>query len=174
MPCDIEHCVEMEHCGNPPGFPDAGASEWRTAIDRSADQSNRSQEIGQRASAQLHPKVYVILFALVTLFALSVWSFAGSGITDYLLFIVSGFIFVVVALTGILSRVGHASDAAKAAPDRDRAPSFGEWRAREFETWQSHLSGAQAVVQILLPIAAAAFGMMAFGIAFVIVERGGV
>lgn len=174
MPCDIEHCAEMEHCGSLPGFTDAGASEWRTTIDRSADQSKRSQEIGQRASAQLHPKVYVILFALVTLFVLSVWSFSGSGITDYLLFIVSGFIFVVAALTGILSRVGAAPDAAKAAPDHDRAPSFREWKAREFETWQGHLSGAQAAVQILLPIAAAAFGMLAFGIAFTIVERGGV
>lgn len=46
----------------------------------------------------LHREVYGVLIALAAWFALAVWSFAGRGVTDYLLFIVSGFVFVAVAL----------------------------------------------------------------------------
>jgi hypothetical protein len=41
-------------------------------------------------------------------------------------------------------------------------------------TCEGRLSGLQAAAQITLPIAAAAFGMTAFGIAFLIVEHWGV
>jgi hypothetical protein len=40
------------------------------------------------------------------------------------------------------------------------------------DTWQGRLTGTEAAMQILLPIAAAAFGMTALGIAFHVVEHG--
>ncbi|MGA8589832.1 MAG: hypothetical protein WB803_11190 [Pseudolabrys sp.] len=43
---------------------------------------------------------------------------------------------------------------------------FGEWISRPFETWTGGISGREAAVQILLPIAAVAFGMTIFGLAF--------
>jgi hypothetical protein len=46
----------------------------------------------------LHPRVYGAVIDLVTWFVVWVWSFAGIGVTDYLLFIVSGFIFIAVSL----------------------------------------------------------------------------
>jgi len=88
-----------------------------------------------------------------------------------LLVIVSGFIFVVVALQLILSRVGHTNDTTEAG---DSGLSLRSWATRDFDTWQDRLSGAQAALQILLPIAVAALGMTAFGIAFRIVEYGGI
>jgi hypothetical protein len=42
--------------------------------------------------------------ALVAWFVLAIWSFASGGLVDYLLFIVSAFLFVTVALSLILSR----------------------------------------------------------------------
>jgi hypothetical protein len=55
------------------------------------------------------------------------WSFAGGGgLVDYLLFIVSAFLFVTVALSLILSRVQRADTP---APD-DREPSLREWATR--------------------------------------------
>lgn len=98
----------------------------------------------------------------------------GAGVTDYLLFIVSGFILFAVALALVLSRVGHGREAAPdaAAGGDDRPQSFREWAATDFETWQGRLSGGQAAILILLPIAAAALGMTAFGIAYHIAERG--
>jgi hypothetical protein len=59
------------------------------------------------ATSTLHARVYTLLIAFSAWFALAVWSFAGGGLSDYLLVIVGGFIFVVVVLQLILSRVGR-------------------------------------------------------------------
>ena len=121
-------------------------------------------------TSRLHPRVYAMVVALALWFVLSVWSFfTGTGVTDYLLFIVSGFILVAIALPLILSRVERTNG--EAGTD-GKLPSFHDWAAWDFDTWQGRLSGAQAAVQILLPIAAVAFGMTAFGIALHIAERG--
>ncbi len=56
-----------------------------------------------------------------------------------------------IALTLVLSRVGHVLDATQDAAancDDDNPQSFREWAAKDFDTWQ-----------------AAALGMTAFGIA---------
>lgn len=117
------------------------------------------------ATAMLHPQVYLLLIALAAWFALAVWSFAGDGVTDYLLFVVSGFIFVVIALVTILSQVGSGGSR---TGWRGRQ-SFRDWMRFRFETWTGRQTGAQAVVEIALPIAVAAAGMTAIGIVFHIV-----
>jgi hypothetical protein len=53
----------------------------------------------------LHSRVYLLLVGFALWFALAVWGFAGGGLSNYLLVIVSGFISIVVALQLILSRV---------------------------------------------------------------------
>jgi cytochrome c len=102
--------------------------------------------------------------ALVAWFVLAIWSFASGGLVDYLLFIVSAFLFVTVALSLILSRVPRADTP---APD-NREPSLREWATWGYETWTGQLSGMAAAVQIVLPIAAAAVGMTAIGIVYLI------
>jgi hypothetical protein len=145
----------------------------------SGNQAENGKREAHPATSTLHPRVYALLIGLAVWFALSVWSFAGAGVTDYLLFVVSGFVFIVVALLTILSRVGRSSSS-RPTGDHDPPslgdhdpPSFRRWTSWDFDTWQGRLSGMQAVLQILLPIAVAAFGMTAFGIAFHIAERGG-
>jgi hypothetical protein len=120
---------------------------------------------------QLHPGVYGILIALAAWFALAVWNFAGGGITDYLLFVVSGFIFVAVMLPFILSLVGH-HDPGKGPEEPSKEPSLRDWAASDYDTWTGPLSGAEAATQILLPIAAGAVGMTVIGILFRIAEHG--
>jgi hypothetical protein len=122
-------------------------------------------------TSALHSRVYLLLAGFALWFVLAIWGFAGGGLSNYLLAIVSGFIFVVVALQLILSRVGRKKSA---APDDDNQPSLRDWAAGDFDTWQGRLSGAQAALQILLPFAVAALGMTAFSIVFLIAERGGV
>jgi hypothetical protein len=124
----------------------------------------------RRVTTWLHPGVHAAVIGLVLWFVVWVWSFAGAGVTDYLLFIVSGFIFIAVSLPLILSRVGCThGDAAKGD---DKPASFRDWARWDFDTWQGPLTGTQAAMQILLPIAAAAFGMMALGIVFRVIEHG--
>ena len=43
---------------------------------------------------------------------------------------------------------------------------FRDWASGQFETWQERVKGANAAVEILLPVAAAAVGMTAFAIVF--------
>ena len=136
------------------------------------NQKENSKDAARSVTSRLHPLVYAALIGLALWFVLWIWSFAGAGITDYLLVIVSGFILVVVAMTLILSRVGHDDPAMNAKVD-DK-PRFHDWAASDFDTHEGRLSGLQAATQILLPIAAAAFGMTVFGILFFIVEHGGV
>jgi hypothetical protein len=114
----------------------------------------------------MHPGVYALMIALTAWFALAIWNFAGSGIVNYLLFIVSGFMFVTVALTLILSRVGH-----KGALGRRKTLPLRAWARWDYDTWTGRLSGAQAATQILLPLAAAAVGMTVIGVIFRFAEH---
>jgi hypothetical protein len=115
-----------------------------------------------------HPRIYAILIALAAWFVVALWSFAGGGITDYLLFIVSGFIFVVVTLSLILFSIKRRDATVKDTAEL----SLREWTKWNYETWTGPLTGAQAATQILLPVAAAALGMTMFGIAFLVAEYG--
>lgn len=137
-------------------------------------QHDRNNTINQRPVIKgVHPRVYKLAIALAAWLVLSVWLFAGAGVTDYLLVVVSGFICIAVGLPLILSCVGHNDPARpRAKAEVDQPMSFHDWATSDFDTWQSRLSGRQAAVQILLPIAAVAFGMTAFGIALHVAEHG--
>jgi hypothetical protein len=136
-----------------------------TSADHNLDQNQE-----RPVTSVLHARVWALLIGFALWFVLAVWSFAGGGLSNYLLFVVSGFIFIVVALQFILSRVGQRQGALN---QDDGQPSLRRWAAGDFDTWQGRLGGAQAALQILLPIAVAAVGMTAFGIIFHNTERGG-
>jgi len=141
-------------------------------VDTTANQNNNKTP--RPETSWLHPRVYEALVGLAVWFVLAVWSFVGAGVTDYLLFIVSGFIFVAVALQVILSRVGRAQNASSrnAVNGEDKPSLFRDWKRWDFDTWTGPLSTIKAMTQILLPFAAAAVGMTAFGIVFHLVEHG--
>jgi hypothetical protein len=120
-------------------------------------------------SNHLHPVVYMAIVGLALWFVLSVWEFAGDGYTDYLLAVVSGFIFIAVALPYALSRVWRKRSPDAAQRNRE---GFREWASGDFDTGQDRLTGANAAVEILLPIAAVAFGMTAFGIVLYFTAHG--
>lgn len=144
-----------------PATTAAGTLDARTT---GAEANRHRASGGSRPSTNwMHPGVHAILIAFTAWFALAVWSFAGQGVVNYLLFIVSGFIFVAVALPLILAGVGHDGHA---ATREENAPSLRDWAKCEYETSAGKVSGAAAAAQILLPIAAAAVGMTAIGIIF--------
>lgn len=130
-----------------------------------SDQNHGSTQPARPVTAWLHPRVYTVLIVLTAWFAVAVWIFVGAGLVDYLLAIVTGFIFVTMALMLILSRVGHTDNPA------DKPPPLREWARWDFETWAGRLPGAQAATQILLPIVAAAVGMTVIGLIFYATER---
>ena len=150
-----------------PNSIEAGSTD-RVSGNTEHDRSNGSP---RPATGTLHARIYTLLVAFSAWFAIAVWGFAGGGLSNYLLFIVSGFIFVVVALQVILSRVRRPDDA---GDGEEGGASLRDWATRDFETWGDRLSGRQAALHILLPIAAAAVGMTAFAIIFQIARPGGI
>jgi hypothetical protein len=111
----------------------------------------------------VHPLVYAGVVGLAVWFALAAWGFADDGYTDYLLVVVSGFVTIAVTLPLILSRIGRKEDQ-PADAGANGSDSFRAWAAGDLVTWQDRLKGANAAIEILLPLAAVAFGMTAFGI----------
>jgi len=64
--------------------------------------------------------------------------------------------------------VGTGDESAKRGAKEQR---YQDWARSDFDTWQSRLTGSEAAIQILMPIAAVAFGMTLFGIAVHIAEH---
>jgi hypothetical protein len=111
---------------------------------------------------QLHPLVHRILIGLALWFAAAAWGFARDGYVDYLLAVVTGFVLIAIAIPYLMSRIWRKSPEGNAL--RGHRTSFGDWASGEFETWQDRVGATNAAVEILLPVAAAAVGMTAFGI----------
>ncbi|MFY9841021.1 MAG: hypothetical protein WAK55_32040, partial [Xanthobacteraceae bacterium] len=120
------------------------------------------------------PRVWAAMIALSLWFVVWVWSFFGGGLVGYLLFIVSGFIGVVIALQLILSSVRRPTEIPNANTAKDDTPSFHDWVRGYFDTEDGPLNSSEAAIIILLSFAAAAIGMMVFGIEFQIVEHASV
>ena len=133
------------------------------------DPNNSGNRAKRVVTSDLHPLVYAAVIGLSLWFVVWVWSFFGAGLTNYLLFIVSGFIGVVIALWLILSSVRRPTEIANS--NTDQPPSFHDWVRGDFVTEHGPQSSADAALIILLPILAAAIGMMVFGIEFQVVEH---
>jgi hypothetical protein len=146
-------------------------------VDQAGEVDNRAEKDDTErlpAGTSLHPRVYSIVIGLTAWFVLAVWLFAGGGLSDYILSIVSGFIFICTALTLILSSVTTVEKLPSGeAPRHERSmqQSFQDWARSTFGTWGGSLNGKQAMVQVLLPFAAAAVGMTVIGILFHLAEH---
>ena len=109
----------------------------------------------------LHRRVYVAMVALAAWYVASAWiGFGDGGYTDYLLVVMTGFIVLSALLPALAGRTWHKYHlwAPKSARD------FAEWIEGEFDTGQDHITARAAAIEILLPLAAVAFGMTAFAI----------
>jgi hypothetical protein len=115
----------------------------------------------KRITDRLHPGLYVALVALGLWFVLSAWAFGGDGYTDYLLVVASGLVFIAIAIPLTLWRIWRHHSQTEEPP----SGSLREWASTsEFRTWQDRVKAKNAAIEILLPIAAVAFGMSIFAI----------
>ena len=134
-----------------------------------ANTTNDPNNTGRLVTSDLHPGVYATLIGLSLWSVAWVWSFFGPGVTPLLLFVVSGLIGFVIALWLILRSVRRPTEIANS--NTDQPPSFHDWVRGDFATEHGPESSADAALIILLPILAAAIGMMVFGIEFQIVQH---
>jgi hypothetical protein len=92
-----------------------------------------------------------------------VWGFSGNEHTGLALTVVSVFVFVAVTIPVLLWRIWRKDTDRRPCPPSQPVP-FASWRARDLEICDGRVKGTQALVQVLLPIAAVALGMTVFAL----------
>jgi hypothetical protein len=113
-------------------------------------------------SSGLHPFAYEAAAGLVAWFVLSAWLlFDRQNDAELPLIMVSVLLLIAVSTPYLLWRIWR----------RDREPAedpaaFSDWAFGQVELWQSRLKGTDAMIDMLLPLAAVAFGLTALGIVF--------
>jgi hypothetical protein len=119
---------------------------------------------------QLHPTIYAAEMGLVAWFALVAWIFFDRQNDIGLpLAMVSLLLLFAILLPWSLSLIWR-----KHRMPSERHPhklSFRDWRAGDFAVWGSKLHSTHAAIDMLLPFAAAAFGLTALGVVFLICAR---
>lgn len=114
---------------------------------------------------ELHPFVYRALAALTVWLVLSVWVFFDRGAGGYValaLAVVTLFFLIFTAIPATLWLIWRRNTEADERQEIDEP--FHDWISHSFGTWTGSVSGKEAAMQILLPIAAVAFGMTIFGL----------
>jgi hypothetical protein len=122
-------------------------------------------------SDTLHPLVNVAIIGLVLMFVVAVWMFFDSDAYEaWLDVVITGLFVMAIAIPALLWLTWRRN--ADGARD-DNHLSFRDWAAGEFKTGTDSVKGANATVEILLPIAAVAVGMTVLGLLFRIMASGG-
>ena len=109
--------------------------------------------------------IYQSLIGLTIWLVLSVWGLFSRGAYEGLTLSVITLFFVILVGIPVLLWLTWRRNSDPNEQHIHTEP-FGEWISRPFETWTGGISGREAAVQVLLPIAAVAFGMTIFGLAF--------
>lgn len=122
-------------------------------------------------STRLHPLVYLAAVGLGLWFVVAVWVvFSGYPDMELPLWVVSGLFLIAVAIPSAIWLTWWRHGDAQGG----KAPPLRDWAAGDFETAQGRRKAATAAVEMLLPIAAAAFGMTVLGIIFYAAEAGAI
>ena len=136
---------------------------------------NTDQRSQQQVSDQLHPLVHLAGAGLLIWFVVAAWLlFSESGYIELALTIISVLVFMAIAIPAALLRAsrksGGAGDAGTGAGNTSE--SVATWLQGQFVTWTDQEKSSTAAVEILLPLAAGAFGITALGIVLELTRAG--
>ena len=103
--------------------------------------------------------------------------FGGAGYIHLALAMVSMLVFMAIAIPWAIWRAGVAArqrdgPASTAGPTDAASETFATWLQGRFATWTGEEKSSTAVVEVLLPLAAVAFGLTAIGIVFQLTYSG--
>jgi hypothetical protein len=118
-----------------------------------------------RPNDELHPSIYRAIIGLTIWLVLSAWVLFSRGAYEGLTLSVITLFFVILIGIPVLLWLSWRRNI-DPNEQHNYAVPFGEWSSHPFVTWTGSISGREAATQILLPIAAVAFGMTIFGLAF--------
>ena len=124
---------------------------------------------GAGRSDRMHPFVYRAVLCFAVLLVLSIWGFfGGTGHTGLVLAVASLFIAIAIALPYVMARIGRRRGAMATSGD-----GLGRWLDENFETQSGSLPGRDAMMSVLLPVAAVCVGMMIFALTLHFAVPGG-
>jgi hypothetical protein len=124
---------------------------------------HRTRRRAPPVSAALHPWIYRAMVGLALVLAVAVWGFFTTPGNGFALTVVSLFCFVAVAIPTLLWQIWRRHP--ERHPGDTEPESFALWREHEVEIADERVTGRQAAIEALLPIAAVAFGMALFALA---------
>jgi hypothetical protein len=125
----------------------------------------------QPSMHDLHPRIVVAIAVCTVWFVIAAFlGFAIDPQSAYPLLFVALLFTVALLLPYSLYRAWRKANRGHDEAQLEQS-SFHDWARRDFETWQDRVKGANAATEVMVPIAAAAIGMTAFGIVFHIAER---
>jgi hypothetical protein len=135
---------------------------------------NRPAQFPDKVSDQLHPAVHKAAAGLLIWFVVAAWMlFGGAGYIDLALAIVSVLVFMALAIPAALRRAFVVAQRAEPAdPAKEPSETFGAWLQGRFATWTDQAESSTASMEVLLPLAAVAFGITALGIVFQVTRAG--
>ena len=121
-------------------------------------------------SNSLHPFVNKAIIGFVLMFVAALWMFFDSDPYEaWLDVVITGLFVIAIAVPSLLWLTWRRNaDGAR----EDRRLRFRDWAAGEFDTLTGSVKGANATIEVLLPIAAVAVGMMVLGFVFHIIASG--
>jgi hypothetical protein len=130
-----------------------------------------------RVFDELHPLVHKAAAGLLIWFVVAAWLlFSGAGYIELALAMVSVLVFMALAIPTVLWRAGVGAAGAEgtvADPTAELSPTtFSAWLRGRFATWTDVERPSTAAIEVLLPLAAVAFGLTAIGIVFQLVRAG--
>ena|SRR5690242_18060581 len=112
---------------------------------------------------KLHPIVYRLIVGLAAWIVLSIWLlFDRDSYVGLNLAVITMFFLVLAGIPIIIAFTWRRDSGDRESGEH--AMRFHEWLACEFKTRTGELSGTEAAIQILLPIAAVSIGMTIFGL----------
>ena len=140
---------------------------------------NRPAPSSDQLTDRLHPLVHIAAAGLLVWFVVAAWLlFGGAGYIELALTMVSVLVFMAIMIPTALYRTSVRAERRRAADagaseDAEQPPEpLGAWLRGRFATWTDQEKGATAAVEILLPLAAVAFGLTAIGIVLELTRAG--
>jgi hypothetical protein len=121
-----------------------------------------------KVSEDLHPWIHRAAAALLIWFVMAAWLlFSGSGYIDLALTMISVLVLMALVIPLALWRANVTSRTIE-----PKSQTLDAWLRGRFATWTGYEKGSTAAVEILLPLAAVAFGITALGIVLELTRTG--
>ncbi|HKD29114.1 MAG TPA: hypothetical protein VKC66_24800 [Xanthobacteraceae bacterium] len=136
---------------------------------------NAHAQSPQQVANDLHPRIYMAAAGLLIWFVVAAWLlFGGSDYIGLALAVITVLVSMMISIPLALwrtNRTAQGSNVSSRATEQASEP-LDTWLRGRFATWTDQEKGSMAAIEILLPLAAVAFGITALGIVFELTRAG--